>query len=92
MKKKTELNKTEKELMSLKLLLICLTLKLLVMFKKKFLEMAKSQKTSDGSFEILNESQSQQVMGGCQVLKRCRRFAGTCPVLGSCGVFAEQEE
>lgn len=62
------------------------------MFKKKFLEMAKSQNTNKGSFEVLNESQSQSIMGGCDVLKRCRRFSGSCPVLGSCGVFAEKEK
>ena len=63
------------------------------MFKKKFLELAKkSQLDQQDSFEILNESQSQSIMGGCNLLKRCRRFSGSCPALKKCGVFVEQQE
>ena len=60
------------------------------MFKKKFLEFAKSQDTKEGSFEVLNESQTLSIMGGCG-LNRCREFYGSCSDLRRCGVFLEEQ-
>lgn len=62
------------------------------MFKKKFLELAKSQE-NNGTFEVLNESQTLSIMGGqCDLLKRCVRFGSKCPGLNPCGIFVEHDQ
>ncbi|TDP02466.1 hypothetical protein [Flavobacterium sp. 245] len=58
------------------------------MFKKKFIEFAKSKKGT-ASFEIVSEKQASKLIGGCGKLSSCGVFRGNCDQLtiGDCGSF-----
>lgn len=62
------------------------------MFKDKLKVLVQEKKELTGiSFEILNDKQSSELIGGCRVLSGCGVFEGTCPNLKTCQRFTEPQ-
>ena len=62
------------------------------MFKNKFKELVQNKKElNEVTFEILNDKQSAELVGGCRVLSSCGKFDGTCPNLATCTRFTEPQ-
>lgn len=63
------------------------------MLKNKFKELVlKKKELTTISFQILNDTQTSELSGGCRVLQSCGEFHGSCDklVIDRCGHFYAQ--
>lgn len=55
--------------------------------KNKLKELMKNKNSNNKLFDILTTSEASSIIGGCDKLRYCQVFTGTCANLQQCGSF-----